>query len=228
VTSSYKQPVENWVDSYGTFGFTAFFSLGLLRVILYKEDCNIELVPVDLVTSAMIACAWDIPQKDPIPVYNYVSSIDNPTRFIDFLKIMKAQMYRYPLSKAIWMPTLILTTSSFWYSLFKILCNRTVAILCDMYYILTFKKPKTFVKVRYLEKLFDLFGIFTNTSWKFTNGNVKDLWHRITDEDRIMFPFDIRSVKWDTYYNNFSKGIRIYLLKDPLCTLPEARIKMKR
>jgi hypothetical protein len=84
-------------------------------------------------------------------------------------------MYRYPLSKAIWMPTLIWTTSSFWYSLFKILCNHTVAILCDVYYILTFKKPKAFVKVRYLEKLFDMFGIFTNTSWKFTNGNVKDL-----------------------------------------------------
>jgi fatty acyl-CoA reductase len=228
VTSSYKQPVENWIDSFAAFGFTAFFSLGLLRVILYKEDCNIELVPVDLVTSAMIACAWDIPQKDPIPVYNYVSSIDNPTRFIDFLKVIKAQMYRYPLSKAIWMPTLIWTTSSFWYSLFKILCNRTVAILCDMYYILTFKKPKAFVKVRYLEKLFDMFGIFTNTSWKFTNGNVKDLWDRITDEDRIMFPFDIRSVKWDTYYSNFIKGIRIYLLKDQLCTLPEARIKLHR
>jgi hypothetical protein len=60
VTSSYKEPVENWVDSFAAFGFTAFFSLGLLRVILYKEDCNIELVPVDLVTSAIIACAWDI------------------------------------------------------------------------------------------------------------------------------------------------------------------------
>jgi fatty acyl-CoA reductase len=228
VTSSYKEPVENWVDSYGAFGFTAFFSLGLLRVVLYKEDSNMECVPVDLVASAMIACAWDIPQKDPIPVYNYVSSIDNPTRLIDFIKVIKPQMYRYPLIKAIWMPTFIWTTSSFWYSLFKILCNHTVAILCDMYYILTFKKPKAFVKVRYLEKLFDTFGTFTNISWKFTNGNVKDLWHRITDEDRIMFPFDIRSVKWDTFYGNFLKGLRIYLLKDPLCTLPEARIKMKR
>jgi hypothetical protein len=70
VTSSYKEPVENWVDSYGAFGFTAFFSLGLLRVILYKEDSNMECVPVDLVASAMIVCAWDIPQKNPIPVYN--------------------------------------------------------------------------------------------------------------------------------------------------------------
>jgi fatty acyl-CoA reductase len=228
VTSSYKEPVENWVDSFGAFGFTAFFSLGLLRVVLYKEGCNMELVPVDLVTSAMIACAWDIPQKDPIPVYNYVSSIDNPTRFLDFLKAIKPQMYRYPLSRAIWMPTLIWTTSSFWYCLFKILYNRTVAVLCDLYYILTLKKPKAFVKVRYLEKLFDTFGIYTNKSWKFTNGNVKDLLIRITDEDRKMFPFDVRLVKWDTYYSNFIKGIRIYLLKDPLCTLPEARIKMKR
>ncbi|KAH0819059.1 hypothetical protein GEV33_003732 [Tenebrio molitor] len=104
VTSSYKEPVENWVDSFAAFGFTAFFSLGLLRVILYREGSNVELVPVDLVISAMIACAWDIPQKDPIPVYNYVSSIDNPTSFIDFIKLVKPHLHRYPFSKAIWTP----------------------------------------------------------------------------------------------------------------------------
>ncbi|KAH0817603.1 hypothetical protein GEV33_005189 [Tenebrio molitor] len=99
VTSSYKDPVESWVDSFAAFGFTAFFSLGFLRVLLYKEGSNMECVPVDLVTSAMIACAWDIPHKDPIPVYNYVSSIDNPTSFTDFFKILRPQMHRYPLRR---------------------------------------------------------------------------------------------------------------------------------
>ncbi|KAJ3618926.1 hypothetical protein MTP99_005724 [Tenebrio molitor] len=228
VTSSYKEPVENWVDSFAAFGFTAFFSLGLLRVILCREGFNVELVPVDLVISAMIACAWDIPQKDPIPVYNYVSSIDNPTSFIDFIKLVKPHLHRYPFSKAIWTPRVICTTSSLWYTLFKILYNHTLAILYDFYYILTFKKPQAFAKVRYLEKILDMFGIFTNTNWNFTNGNVKDLWNRIDDEDRTMFPFDIRMVNWDTYCSNFIKGLRVYLLKDPLRTLPEATIRMQR
>jgi fatty acyl-CoA reductase len=146
VTSSCKEPVENWVDSFAAFGFTAFFSLGLLRVILYKEGFNVELVPVDLVTSAMIACAWDIPQKDPIPVYNYVSSIDNPTSFIDFIKLVKPYLHRYPFSKAIWTPRVICTTSSLWYTLFKILYNHTLAILYDFYYILTFGSIADFTR----------------------------------------------------------------------------------
>ncbi|CAH1382131.1 unnamed protein product [Tenebrio molitor] len=228
VTSSYKDPVKSWVDSFAAFGFTAFFSLGYLRVLLYKEGSNIECVPVDLVTSAMIACAWDIPHKDPIPVYNYVSSVDNPTSFIDFFKILRPQMHRYPLSKAVWTPRVMCTTNSFFYFLFKILFNYTLAVLYDFHHIMTAKKPQALVKVIYLGKLFDSFGFFTNTNWKFTNGNVKRLWDRTNDGDRKLFPFDIRLVKWDRYYSNFLKGIRIYLLKDPLNTVPEARIRMQR
>jgi fatty acyl-CoA reductase len=93
---------------------------------------------------------------------------------------------------------------------------------------MTAKKPQALVKVIYLGKLFDSFGFFTNTNWKFTNGNVKRLWDRTNDGDRKLFPFDIRLVKWDRYYSNFLKGIRIYLLKDPLNTVPEARIRMQR
>ncbi|KAJ3618011.1 hypothetical protein MTP99_006048 [Tenebrio molitor] len=228
VTSSYKDPVESWVDSFAAFGFTAFFALALLRVVLYKEGSNIECVPVDLVTSAMIACAWDIPHKDPIPVYNYVSSVDNPTSFTDYLKAFKSGIHRYPSSKAMWTPRLTCTSNSFCYFLFKILFNYTLAILYDFHHIMTAKKPQTLLKVRHLGKLLDSFGFFTNTNWKFTNGNVKRLWDRTNDEDRKLFPFDIRLVKWDRYYSNFLKGIRIYLLKDPLNTLPKARVRMQR
>jgi fatty acyl-CoA reductase len=228
VTASYKEPMESWVDSFATLGLVAFMSLGVIRVVPSKGSCPMELVPVDLVISAMIACAWDISHKDPIPVYNYVSSIDNPTTFGDFLKIHKTQMCRYPLSKAVWAPQFTCITNPVWYSLSKILYNRTLALFYDFCHILTLKKPQMLGRIIKLEEIVDSIALFLNRSWKFSNGNVKKLWDRMNDEDRELFPFDIRMVNWETYYRNLQKGIRVYLLNDPLSTLPEARIRMER
>ncbi|KAH0816530.1 hypothetical protein GEV33_006262 [Tenebrio molitor] len=228
VTASYKEPMESWVDSFATLGLVAFISLGIIRVVPSKGSCPMELVPVDLVISAMIACAWDISHKDPILVYNYVSSIDNPTTFGDFLKIHKTQMCRYPLSKAVWAPQFTCITNPVWYSLSKILYNRTLALFYDFCHILTLKKPQMLGRIIKLEEIVDSIALFLNRSWKFSNGNVKKLWDRMNDEDRELFPFDIRMVNWETYYRNLQKGIRVYLLNDPLSTLPEARIRMER
>jgi fatty acyl-CoA reductase len=94
VIPSYKEPVNNWIDSFGALGLLAFVSLGIARVVPSRLGPIVDLVPVDLVASALIATAWDIPTKDGIPIYNYVSSIDNPITFQDFIASFKTQLPR--------------------------------------------------------------------------------------------------------------------------------------
>jgi fatty acyl-CoA reductase len=69
---------------------------------------------------------------------------------------------------------------------------------------------------------------FGTRDWKFTNRNVRGLWEKLNDDDRKLFDFDIGGLDWDKYFYNYVRGVRVYLLKDELATVPQAMAKYKR
>lgn len=64
--------------------------------------------------------------------------------------------------------------------------------------------------------------------WYFSNDNAQKLLKRMTFKDRELFNFDILKLNWQTYMISYVKGIRVYLLKDPMSTLTQARQKQHR
>lgn len=69
---------------------------------------------------------------------------------------------------------------------------------------------------------------FTMKDWEFSNDNVNSLVDKLDPKDRQIFPMDMREVVWDSFFQNYMRGIRLYLLKDSIDTLPQARIKFQR
>lgn len=63
---------------------------------------------------------------------------------------------------------------------------------------------------------------FTVRSWEFSNNNIRELLENLDTEDRHLYQFDMRELDWDDYCKNYVKGIRTYLLQEPLKTLPDA------
>ena len=47
----------------------------------------------------------------------------------------------------------------------------------------------------------------------------------MNETDKQMFNFDMESLVWEEYFQEYVKGVRIYLLKDPLDTIPQSRKK---
>jgi len=74
----------------------------------------------------------------------------------------------------------------------------------------------------------DVLNYFATQEWKFTNDRLHALIAKLTFKDREKFNFDIRDVDWNTYFETYIRGIRVYLIKDPIETLPQARIKWQR
>lgn len=50
----------------------------------------------------------------------------------------------------------------------------------------------------------------------------------MSKEDKELFFCDLRKIDWDEYFKEYIKGIRLYLLQDPLETLEAARVKWSR
>lgn len=64
---------------------------------------------------------------------------------------------------------------------------------------------------------------FGDRDWMYQDTNVRSLLAKLTQEDRDIFSFDIKQLKWNEYLESCVKGVRQYVLKDDPTTLPQAR-----
>lgn len=78
---------------------------------------------------------------------------------------------------------------------------------------------------RKVAKFTKVLTFFTTREWEFTNHNTRKLWDELSERDKEEFPFDIKRVDWAEYHKNEVYGIRKYVLKEELSTLPAARKK---
>lgn len=79
-----------------------------------------------------------------------------------------------------------------------------------------------------IHKFMEVLNYFTTKEWLFTSNHINSLIAKLDSKDRNLFFCDMREVVWDTYFQNYMRGIRLYLIKDPLDTLPQARVKWQR
>lgn len=79
-----------------------------------------------------------------------------------------------------------------------------------------------------IDKFGEVISYFAMREWDFKNGNVQALWKKMKPTDQEIFQFDISSLDWDAYNYTYLRGARLYLLKDPLETIPEGKRKYRR
>jgi len=68
---------------------------------------------------------------------------------------------------------------------------------------------------------------FTMRDWDFKNTNGKELTNLLDPEDREIFYMANASYDIEDYFKWAVLGSRIYIMKEPLSTLPRARRHMK-
>lgn len=74
-------------------------------------------------------------------------------------------------------------------------------------------------------------SFFSTNQWHFENNCTNDLIKTVKSTNiNNTFEVDITSSKfiWEDYVKHFILGVREYVLKDSLDTLPQSRIKLKR
>lgn len=65
-------------------------------------------------------------------------------------------------------------------------------------------------------------------SWDFDETNTISLLSKMSEVDRSLFQFDMTRFKWFDYFQNYTRGIRLYIFKDPMETLPEGIKRLKK
>lgn len=232
VVSTYQEPVRGWIDNlYGPTGVAAGAGTGLLRSLHCDGSVHANVVPGDMVVNALIATAWDVCEvhrtQSDIPIYNYVSQ-DNPITY-DELKDMSAKHgINYPTVRAIWYYSFRNNKYKFIHLFYVYFLHLLPALLIDSVTLCMGKRPKLLKIYKKIHKFMDVLNYFSTKQWSFGNERMCSLVNRLSTKDKNLFFCDIKKLVWDTYFQTYLQGIRVYLIKDPLETLPEARIKWQR
>jgi hypothetical protein len=58
--------------------------------------------------------------------------------------------------------------------------------------------------------------------------NPAQLMDKMSVQEKITFNFDVRKIDWETYMTTFAVGVREYLFKDDLSSLPAARKNLNK
>lgn len=236
VISTYIEPTRGWIDNlYGPTGVAAGAGTGLLRSIHCDGSVHANVVPADFTVNALIACAWDIgtiqrsnnKSHSDIPIYNYVSK-DNPITY-DQLKDMSAKYgLEIPSTRAIWYYSFRNNKHRIVHLFFVYFCHLFPALLVDTATVCMGRQPRLLKVYKKIHKFMDVLNYFSTQEWKFTNDRFHALIAKLTSKDREKFFCDIRNIDWNVYFETYISGIRVYLIKDPLDTLPQARVKWQR
>ncbi|XP_043486972.1 fatty acyl-CoA reductase wat-like [Polistes fuscatus] len=232
VISTYQEPIRAWTDNYnGPVGFVVSAGKGLIRSHHCDGSVKVCLVPGDLTNNALIVSAWDIANnrrsKDDIPIYNYVSK-DNPITYDE----LKEMIFKYGLLTPI--------KDATWYYSFKFIKYRSLhlfyvyflhllpAFLLDTMLFCVAKKPRFLKLYDRIHKMLDFLTDFCLNELKYTNDRWIEVTRKLSTEDRELFFCDMKDFVWDNYFKTYFLGIRLYVLKDPIDTIPQARKNWRR
>lgn len=234
VISTYREPIKGWIDNlYGPTGVAAGAGTGLLRSLHCDGSVHANVVPGDMVVNALITSACDVTEVHKqhnsklVPVYNYVSQ-DNAITY-DQLKDMSAKYgINYPTVRAIWYYSFRNNKHKLIHLFYVYFLHLLPALLIDAATLCMGKRPRLLKIYKKIHRFMNVLNYFSTQQWTFTNKRMNSLVNGLDPRDKELFFCDIKELVWDTYFKTYLQGIRVYLIKDPLDTLPQARIKWQR
>ncbi|XP_014245937.1 fatty acyl-CoA reductase wat-like [Cimex lectularius] len=227
ITNTRSEPMGGWIDNlYGPVGLAMGIGTGLIRV--FNADINAvgAMVPADMTVNAILAAAYKTSLMGPtreMPVYNFVPPADNNLTWGQFMDNCLKYGQDLPPSKGVWYYSITLCKNLYVFNFLLFFLHFLPAIIIDLMLLLVNKKPqavKIYQKISTFGKAISYFSLRT---WKFHDNNIQALWSGMNKKDKELFDFDMRSLDWDAYIKIFAFGLRVYLLKDPIETIPYAK-----
>ncbi|XP_017003808.2 fatty acyl-CoA reductase wat [Drosophila takahashii] len=224
VMSTYKDPFPGWTDNlYGPSGLCTWTARGLVRCIYGTASCKANMVPADYVVNAMIATAWDIARrfklraneengKSELPVYNYVSDVNNIT-WGQYMHLSRKGFHE-PFDKALWCFSYVIIPSKPLHCAIAFFLHNIPAYILDLIAMVTGQK-RIYVKAyRKISRIIDMMAWFGLKEWKFAHRNIDELNELLPAEERSVLQFNIATINWSEYFRSYLSGIRRYFFKD--------------
>ncbi|KAG0410705.1 hypothetical protein HPB47_012189 [Ixodes persulcatus] len=230
VTCSVKEPMSGWVDNFnGPAGFVIATGKGVLRTMVIRPNSSADIYPVDMVANMMITSSWHIWKQPPMNAPFVINCTSGSFRRLTWLQIFqysKPLVLKYPSSEIFRYPGGSYKTSHFWHSIACQLDHNLPAFFVDTLARICGQKPFLGDVYKRIHRAMGMLEFFVTHEWTFAVDNLRLLMTELEGSDRQTFDFDIRTIDWVPYLENYILGVRKYVLKEDPSTIPAARKKL--
>lgn len=231
VGASWEEPVPGWVDNFnGPTGLLAAIGNGLLRSMVGNFHGIADIIPVDIASKMMIACAWNtaIDKSSVSKVYHCTTGQLNKFTWGQIERMSEEYFIKNPVNTVARIPNPKFTKSLVWHEINMLFDHLIPAYIMDFFMWISGRRT-IFVKIHErLRKAVASLDFFTSNEWQFTNDNLYILLNKLTPEDRKEFNFDPKLIDWTKYMEAYCLGTKQYVLKEELSELPRARKTLQR
>ncbi|XP_046651749.1 putative fatty acyl-CoA reductase CG5065 [Daphnia pulicaria] len=233
VIAAIREPIPGWVDDFnGHSGLLAGMLKGFINTVKANAELITDLMPVDIPINLMIAAAWDKgiyeTSNETISVYNCSSGTLNPIRWWEFKLWGMRAFDKFPCKEMMRCPSVEIRTNNLIYEIELALYHKIPAFFMDAVIRLSGKKPFLTRLYQRTHKVMSCVEFYNLREWQFVSRNASYLMGKMSDDDRNTFNFDVRQIDWESYLEVYVSGVRQFLIKDDLGTLPAARNNLKR
>ncbi|XP_054260769.1 fatty acyl-CoA reductase wat-like [Macrosteles quadrilineatus] len=226
VVSTWREPLVGWINNvYGAVGVVTGTALGLMRLWCADPDMVGDMIPVDTAINMTLAATWEVAVSNTqLKIYNLVSSPKNPITY-DILRTANfghGANERMESINSIAVPSFMLVKNKTAFTLLSIWYHVIPGILMDMYLQFIGKTPKlkkVYTKIYNVNK--NLMPYCVDHDIVFTANNVDRLWETLDPLDKKLFLYDLRQLDWDYFWLQGLKGMRVYLINEPMDTVPQ-------
>ncbi|KAL3188816.1 hypothetical protein MRX96_002978 [Rhipicephalus microplus] len=135
---------------------------------------------------------------------------------------------KYPSSEVFRYPGGSFKTTRFWHSVAVQLDHNLPAFIADTVARLGGYKPILRDIYKRIHRAMGILEFFVTHEWTFSVDNLRLLMASLEGPDRETFDFDIRSIDWVAYMEQYILGVRRYVLKEDPSTIPTARRNLNR
>lgn len=235
VVPSYQEPFPGWVDNLnGPAGLMLGAAKGVIRSMLLDGDLDAEVIPVDVAINTTILIAKHVasaPMKaDEVEVFNVSMDPSKRRPMKEILEIAKKYNYEYTIELGLWYPDGVITTNKFYHKFNLILFHWLPAYFIDFLMLMLMQK-RFMVRIQNrISQGLDVLHFFTMRRWNFKCDKIQSIIEIQTPSEYKMFFIDSKAVPdeaSDEYIKNAFLGGRQYVLKEPLSTIPRAKVQMK-
>ncbi|XP_060533431.1 fatty acyl-CoA reductase wat-like [Cylas formicarius] len=234
VLSTASEPMTAFVDNvFSLAGFVLSNAVGINRITYYKNVIT-DIIPADYVVSESIAAGWYVghqfkaTSRLDVPVFNISSGSENPITQDELYDFVDYYCKQVPSPNIPAYPCYFRTTCKYNYLFVRFFLHTLLAYVVDMGAKISGKTPIMVENIKKLHKFQESYEYFTTHEFFYHTENTHKMLRRMTFKDKEMFQFDVTTINWLNYFSRYSKGLRVYILNDPLETVPQGKKTFKK
>ncbi|XP_045770374.1 fatty acyl-CoA reductase 1-like [Maniola jurtina] len=231
VVATYKEPMPGWVDNInGPTGVLYAGASGILHTSYCKEDTSMDMVPVDVVVNGCILLAYITGMERPkdIKVCHITDSGTTKITWYEVTDQLKEYVLQYPPSRVLYYPAGSAKKVRYQHKIAEFLFHIVPAYFVDLLLFLLGQKTFMVRIEKRLRKGTELLQYYTSRTWVFKNDYFQSLKNQINEKENEIFYTDLSKIDNAEYLKNYHLGVRKFIAKEDLSTLPQARRHMKR